>query len=746
MPPTSTFTPRIVESRRATSDISRDRDHDRDRDRDWDRDERRYDSHRDRERDKRRESDRGDIRRDSAGRSTVASSVRTGSIMSSPAIPSAALPFPDDGDQSVTGYPAMEASLAYIRYQDALKQLTKAQEDRQKHVVHFKVFPAMADRYEGDLTTAKTERDNAEKTWKEKKAVYDKFMTDMIRAETSKAVGNPKTVEQMTNIVKALVLQENAKQKPAPTLDPLVASQIAELREELASIKKQNEKKDEIINHLTKNVTELRNFLEKLDPEGLKKDVMEAQELALSISDTHNKGMTKRFKDTETRVQGLLDRVEMYHSEVTSLGKLKEEILHEQTQSLGALKIEIMNEQIDAINKLVLEKIEARGNPPSHPNENEPPAQNPSSSEHFATIEDIAEAQRHIFELFEETRKIEDHEKLLDDLKKMLEEMRNNPGDAVVSGVSTQSTPGVPQTTNQIGELDQKIKLISDSCVANRNDIVRVEAEMRNKFQQVTAFLHKEIPNFQTGLSNITQNFTPRINAIDVGFAEIKKTTETLQFALGQLSQRMDDWSSKDFYEHLVIQLASQNPNFFDTGRRLDTLFCTSQSHSIELRKLSNMRADLYRRLEACEAVVTSAQPATNGTGPATTPAVILKTEEDVKKLTTELSALKENIGALPLPKLGQAVDDLRGQYEQIRSEMKEWMLAAEKLTEIKQGLKNKNPASVTVSRDSTPHDSGPGIAGGAGKGPSNSAEGPGSGAVIKPGDESREPAAPGGP
>lgn len=209
----------------------------------------------------------------------------------------------------------MEAALAYSKYMDAVKNHKKAQQERAKHSIHFKTFPAIMDRYEGDLKIAEAAVKEAERQWTAKKALHDAYMKEIISIETAKALASPKAVEPLTDMIKKLII-ENVKSQPPQAPDQSLASQIAALREELRAMKRENAQKDATIDVLKSDVKGLTAKIGGI--EKLKQDVIEAQELAVSLSG-NNSASADSIKEAQERIQDLVDRVNKVSSDNRTL-------------------------------------------------------------------------------------------------------------------------------------------------------------------------------------------------------------------------------------------------------------------------------------------------------------------------------------------------------------------------------------------------------------------------------------------
>jgi hypothetical protein len=205
-----------------------------------------------------------------------------------------------------------DASYSYVEFMDAKKRYHAAKAEKVKHEEHFTNFPVMRERYEGALIKAEKEMRKAQEEWNVKGILVDTFLKSIIRAQ------QPQQFEEMARRVSQEVIYKDIgtssiekyiEKAVNEKVSSLVPAGKAELREEMMALKDRDQRRSTELAELTtycktsiskletgwKAVESKQTFLNgaiesmRTSMHSLKKDVLDAQQLAVMASDAMQK-------------------------------------------------------------------------------------------------------------------------------------------------------------------------------------------------------------------------------------------------------------------------------------------------------------------------------------------------------------------------------------------------------------------------------------------------------------------------
>lgn len=199
-----------------------------------------------------------------------------------------------------------EAAHHYAKLKEAMDKLAHAKAEKDKHEMHFMTFPAMRERYEGSLAKAEDELRKAQESWKKSSMVADELLSASLKPKIP-----ARELEEISKRVAVEVVYNDLGIRKF--VDDRIALQVplgfAELREEMAKLKENDARREHEVKELSayckssllkletnyKAVETKQSFLNisfeqiRSGMPDLKKDVENAQQLALHASDAMEK-------------------------------------------------------------------------------------------------------------------------------------------------------------------------------------------------------------------------------------------------------------------------------------------------------------------------------------------------------------------------------------------------------------------------------------------------------------------------
>ncbi|KAF8544433.1 hypothetical protein BDD12DRAFT_507393 [Trichophaea hybrida] len=201
-----------------------------------------------------------------------------------------------------------DASYSYVKFMDATKRYHAAKTEKVKHEEHFTNFPVMRERYEGALSKAEKEMRKAQEEWNVKGILVDTFLKSIVRAQ------QPQQFEDLARRVSQEVIYKDIgtpsiekyiEKAVNEKVSSLVPAGMMELREEMNALKERDLRRSTELAELKTSIGKLETGLKAVEAKhsnlgdnveemgasihALKKDVLDAQQLAVIASDAMQK-------------------------------------------------------------------------------------------------------------------------------------------------------------------------------------------------------------------------------------------------------------------------------------------------------------------------------------------------------------------------------------------------------------------------------------------------------------------------
>ncbi|KAF8245815.1 hypothetical protein K440DRAFT_387032 [Wilcoxina mikolae CBS 423.85] len=239
---------------------------------------------------------------------------------------------------------------------DATKRYHAAKTEKVKHEEHFTNFPVMRERYEDALSKAEKEMRKAQEEWNVKGILVDTFLKSIVRAQ------QPQQFEELARRVSQEVIYKDIgtpsiekyiEKAVNEKVSSLVPPGMMELREEMNALKERDQRRSTELAELKTSIGKLETGLKAVEAKhsnlgdhveemgasihALKKDVLDAQQLAVIASDAMQKldGLKARVDQYEEDVKKATSALSTVSTELVTY-KSQQEQLQQQLNSVQA--------------------------------------------------------------------------------------------------------------------------------------------------------------------------------------------------------------------------------------------------------------------------------------------------------------------------------------------------------------------------------------------------------------------------
>ncbi|KAL7270946.1 hypothetical protein RUND412_006337 [Rhizina undulata] len=485
----------------------------------------------------------------------------------------------------------LEASYAYFKAQEAKKAFHHANEERKHHEEHFKMFPAMRDKHDSQLTKAKKDKEKAIEEWTVKNEPFERYIAIITHdsltyhdAEAALDTARQLARDLGNNSLEQYVMSLVRKQVSSPVKD-----ELDELRAELREVKRKQSAEENLrqinandfLNFKNDQTSILRQYesrLERFDEEqmGLKEHVMRLQEDHHKLADELKRNLRnfgERLREMQGETYGKLTKspAELKHSSPSPVGHVS---MHATPGADGLLnRIENLQQRISKHDD-EFSQVKAR----------------------MALVSD--EVSRVKTEALHRINSLERERPPSRDMK-----MEQPSGSGVdIHGLQDYATANdILRLENLIKNNDEVIDTAREVFRSDTNSILEELQRQEDKTNYNVKALTTAMEELKVNHDNLEKNFTRHFGRLHAKFmSDMEGMQSKVDAFVGGLEDvsagvrhvdaRMNSFTTKDIQQVVVNELRRFNPALLDQGVAINTL-------DSEFKKIGNAVQALLHRV-----------------------------------------------------------------------------------------------------------------------------------------------------
>ncbi|RPB00009.1 hypothetical protein L873DRAFT_1737344 [Choiromyces venosus 120613-1] len=585
-----------------------------------------------------------------------------------------------------------EAAFAFMKREDARETYNKAEADRNRVADYFNAFPVMRDRYEGRLEEARRELTQADVALKIKSKPLETICIEFARENCAK-----KELEPMVSFVRQLrnelggssSLAQFIKSAQSPSANLSQSQQPAAKHDEflrfdreLADLRKRRDEEEkfrgELFDSFHKYKGDTNKRLKTYD-DRLKEVEVSQRGLRNELKQTG--GELRRVVEDIKRVQQSLAQVQE-----STTGKIQNDVIMADAANSGSDVAEI--KKIEEGNVLPLvdryETLQEKYQE-LEPRVKELELKIDNVGVGSVSSDDIARLEQQL--------KIQDE--TIDSIRQSAgaeTEIMMEQFAAIDAGIqenqyqTSQLTAGLEEckalVRNEMGQDKNatEVQAIQATLGEYRTNINALKVEFQNFIAMQHDYASK-LHALDKHSSTITPKLSKEIETVQTNLAKWENNLDGCLTAVTHLDQKMNSFTTKDFYERVVQSLIAINPSLFNTTNQLQHMINENKKYAATVQKLlvehqqnqanEAIQQQQHQSLQGAPNSSSTHDEAANGTAnpkeavPSEGPGSLSQALKDIESHTQAIEALTRRVD--------QHIETYSGKMSDIR----EWTISA---------------------------------------------------------------------